>query len=132
MVKKESRKVHQMRRMLKTGVSQRVIMAWKSVTSHRENDDLNDGDTDVMWILIFFFFKDFACLQWFLPFCFGESAPDSSLVKRCSSINEENVNEIILATDVPYSYIKRLAGVLNEESKTRIATYTESLSTVLW
>ncbi|PIK41203.1 hypothetical protein BSL78_21955 [Apostichopus japonicus] len=76
--------------------------------------------------------KDFSSIPWFLPFCFGEEAPDTSLVKKCSLINKDNVNELILGTDVPYSHIKSLAGELNKESKTRIATYTESLSTVLW
>ncbi|KAJ8026844.1 hypothetical protein HOLleu_31794 [Holothuria leucospilota] len=76
--------------------------------------------------------KDFQVIPWFLPHCFGEAAPDGSLVQRCSLITAENVNELVSGNEVPFSHIKSLSNVLNDASKVRIATYSKNLSTVLW
>ncbi|ESO89374.1 hypothetical protein LOTGIDRAFT_229223 [Lottia gigantea] len=76
--------------------------------------------------------KDFEALPWFLPFCFGESAPEDSLVRRCRDVTADNVNDLVAEFDVPYSHIKTFKDKLTEKSKARIASYEPKIDTVLW
>ena len=76
--------------------------------------------------------QDFAALPWFLPFCFGKEAPESTMVHRCRDITRENVNSLVVEYDIPYSHLKQLKDALTEESKVRISEYEEKLDTVLW
>ncbi|XP_077977073.1 uncharacterized protein LOC144432683 [Glandiceps talaboti] len=76
--------------------------------------------------------KDFPNLPWFLRYCYGGSAPDGSMVQSCTSLNSDNVNELIQGHDVPYAHIKDYKGSLMDESKARIAEYEKELDTVLW
>ncbi|XP_072023498.1 uncharacterized protein [Amphiura filiformis] len=76
--------------------------------------------------------KDFPELPWFLPFCFGEAAPDGTMVSKCSLVNKDNLNELIESYEVPYTHIKEHKNKLTNESKKRIAEYETKLDTVLW
>nr|KAG5704322.1 hypothetical protein BaRGS_012631 [Batillaria attramentaria] len=76
--------------------------------------------------------KDFTALPWFLPFCFGEAAPEGTMVARCRDVTRENVNSLIEEYDIPYSHLKQLHDALTEDSKKRIAEYEDKLDTVLW
>ena len=76
--------------------------------------------------------QDFAALPWFLPFCFGKEAPESTMVHRCRNITRENVNSLVVEYDIPYSHLKQLKDALTEESKVHISEYEEKLDTVLW
>lgn len=76
--------------------------------------------------------KDFSSLPWFLPFCFGEPAPNDSLPWICSDLCAENVNELLKEYVIPYSHIRRVKDVnLTNASKGRIAKH-EPLDQVLW
>lgn len=70
-------------------------------------------------------------MPWFLPFCFGESAPEDSMVKHCQTVTAENVNDLLKEFPIPYTHIKQHKDQLTAESKARIAT-TDKLDTVLW
>jgi hypothetical protein len=76
--------------------------------------------------------KDFPSLPWFLPFCFGTSAPEESMVARCRDLTSANVNDLIKEFKIPYSHLKQFKEHLNNESKARIASYEEKLDTILW
>nr|XP_034307490.1 uncharacterized protein LOC105347606 [Crassostrea gigas] len=75
--------------------------------------------------------KDFS-VPWFLPFCFGESPPEDSLVHKFRSITESNVNELLRDHDVPYTKVKPLIGHITDEIKGKIAQREEKLDTILW
>lgn len=75
---------------------------------------------------------DFPTAPWFLPFCYGAEPPKDSLVDRCRLMNEQNVNELIAAFDLPYAYIKKFKGTLNDESKKKIAERQDDLDTIIW
>ncbi|CAF1078048.1 unnamed protein product [Rotaria sp. Silwood1] len=76
--------------------------------------------------------KDFPALPWFLPFCFGTPAPEETMVARCRTLTNENVNDLIKEFKIPYSHLKQFKDHLNDKSKTRIAAYEEKLDTILW
>lgn len=76
--------------------------------------------------------KDFPALTWFLPFCFGASAPSDSMVSRCRDLTNANVNELLKEFRIPYSHLKGYKDQLNNESKARIAANEEKLDTILW
>ncbi|CAF3735633.1 unnamed protein product, partial [Rotaria sordida] len=76
--------------------------------------------------------KDFPALPWFLPFCFGTPAPEETMVARCRTLTNENVNDLIKEFKIPYSHLKQFKDHLNDRSKARIAAYEEKLDTILW
>ncbi|CAF3362913.1 unnamed protein product [Rotaria socialis] len=76
--------------------------------------------------------KDFPALPWFLPFCFGTPAPEETMVARCRTLTNENVNDLIKEFKIPYSHLKQFKDHLNDKSKARIASYEEKLDTILW
>ena len=76
--------------------------------------------------------KDFPGLPWFLSFCFGEAAPEGTMVARCRDLTVANVNALIKEFEIPYSHLKRFKTHLTDESKARIASYEEKLDTILW
>ena len=76
--------------------------------------------------------KDFPALPWFLPFCFGTSAPDETMVSRCRNLTNENINDLIKEFKIPYAHLKQFKDQLNDASKARIASYEEKLDTILW
>ena len=75
--------------------------------------------------------QDFPNLPWFLPFCFGEPAPEDTMVKQCQNVTGENVNDLLKEFPVPYSHIKQHKDKLTDESKGRIAM-SDKLDTILW
>ncbi|XP_038059429.1 uncharacterized protein LOC119730532 [Patiria miniata] len=75
--------------------------------------------------------KDFPSVPWFLPYCYGKSAPYDSTVYNCSNLSERNVNNLLRLYDIPYAHVKRFKQVLTEESKELISG-KEKLDTVLW
>ncbi|KAL3857791.1 hypothetical protein ACJMK2_012426 [Sinanodonta woodiana] len=76
--------------------------------------------------------KDFLNLEWFLPFCYGESAPEDHLVSRCRTLTQENINGLIKEFPIPYAHAKDHKTHLTEESKACIASYEKKLDTILW
>ncbi|KAJ8319834.1 hypothetical protein KUTeg_001421 [Tegillarca granosa] len=76
--------------------------------------------------------KDFKNMTWFLPFCFGQSAPEDSMVHRFKDLTADNVNDLLMEYPVPYSHVKELKNKLTNESKARIACNEEQLDTLLW
>ncbi|CAF4830043.1 unnamed protein product, partial [Rotaria sp. Silwood1] len=76
--------------------------------------------------------KDFPALPWFLPFCFGTPAPEETMVARCRTLTNENINDLIKEFKIPYSHLKQFKDHLNDQSKARIAAYEEKLDTILW
>lgn len=76
--------------------------------------------------------KDFPALPWFLSYCFGTPAPEETMVARCRTLTNENVNDLIKEFKIPYSHLKQFKDHLNDKSKARIAAYEEKLDTVLW
>lgn len=76
--------------------------------------------------------KDFKDMPWFLPFCFGQSAPEGSMVHRCRDVTGDNVNDLLIEYAVPYSHVKEFKDKLSNESKARIACNEEKLDTLLW
>ena len=78
------------------------------------------------------YLQDFAALPWFLPYCFGKDAPEGTMVNRCRDLTQENVNNLVVEYDIPYSHLKQFKGQLSDEAKLRIAEYEEKLDTVLW
>ncbi|XP_033744996.1 uncharacterized protein LOC117330667 [Pecten maximus] len=76
--------------------------------------------------------KDFHMLPWFLPFCFGASAPDGSLALHCRNVTAENVNDLLKEYAIPYSHIKPLTDKLTDESKGCVADKEVKLDTALW
>ncbi|CAF1258574.1 unnamed protein product [Rotaria sordida] len=76
--------------------------------------------------------KDFPSLPWFLPFCFGTSAPAETMVARCRDLTNENVNDLLKEFSIPYSHLKQFKEHLNETSKAKIAAKEDKLDTILW
>ncbi|CAF4919672.1 unnamed protein product [Rotaria sp. Silwood1] len=76
--------------------------------------------------------KDFPALPWFLPFCFGTSAPSETMVARCRNLTNENVNDLLKEFSIPYSHLKQFKEHLNESSKAKIASKEDKLDTILW
>ncbi|CAF2138561.1 unnamed protein product [Rotaria magnacalcarata] len=76
--------------------------------------------------------KDFPALPWFLPFCFGTPAPEETMVARCRTLTNENVNDLIQEFKIPYSHLKQFKDHLSDKSKAKIASYEEKLDTILW
>eukprot|EP00800_Vazella_pourtalesii_P004862 TRINITY_DN15629_c0_g1_i1.p1 TRINITY_DN15629_c0_g1~~TRINITY_DN15629_c0_g1_i1.p1 ORF type:complete len:581 (+),score=124.63 TRINITY_DN15629_c0_g1_i1:210-1745(+) len=69
---------------------------------------------------------------WFLPFCYGKDAPPNTLVAQCANMTSENVSELVMGCDVPYSHVRKHATALSVPAKARIASYTKDLDTLLW
>jgi hypothetical protein len=67
--------------------------------------------------------KDFPALPWFLPFCFGTSVPEETMVSRCRDLTIANINNLIKEFQIPYSHLKQFKEHLNDESKARIASH---------
>lgn len=76
--------------------------------------------------------KDFPALPWFLPFCFGEPAPEGTMVARCQTLTGETVNDLLKEYPIPYSHVKQFKETLTDESKARIADREAKLDTILW
>ncbi|KAK3576583.1 hypothetical protein CHS0354_011259 [Potamilus streckersoni] len=76
--------------------------------------------------------KDFPNLEWFLPFCYGESAPEDHMVSRCRTLTQENINGLIKEFPIPYAHAKDYKAHLTDESKACIASYEKKLDTILW
>ncbi|CAF1382962.1 unnamed protein product [Adineta ricciae] len=76
--------------------------------------------------------KDFPALPWFLPFCFGTPAPADTMVARCRDLTPDNINILLKEFKIPYSHLKQFKDQLNDSSKARIASYEETLDTILW
>ncbi|XP_046353940.2 uncharacterized protein LOC124133552 [Haliotis rufescens] len=76
--------------------------------------------------------EDFPALPWFLPFCYGGPAPDNTMVERCQSLTDSNVNDLVKEYDIPYSVVKAHVKNLTSDSMARVAEYEEKLDTVLW
>lgn len=76
--------------------------------------------------------KDFPALPWFLGFCFGNTAPEDSIVRSCKDINEHNVNELVQSHPVPYGHVKSLDKHLTDDSKRAIALKEKKIDTLLW
>lgn len=76
--------------------------------------------------------QDFPALPWFLPFCYGGPAPDNTMVERCQSLTDSNVNDLVKEYDIPYSVVKAHVKNLTSDSMARVAEYEEKLDTVLW
>ena len=71
--------------------------------------------------------------EWFLPYCFGEPLPKDSRIEKLKNMTENNVNELIKEYDnIPFSYLKKFANKLNEESKEKIALQQDKLDTIIW
>ncbi|XP_062581913.1 uncharacterized protein LOC134243699 [Saccostrea cucullata] len=75
--------------------------------------------------------KDFS-VPWFLPFCFGETPPEGSLVHKFRSITQSNINEVLLDHNVPYTKVRPFITYLTDEIKGKIAKHEEKLDTILW
>lgn len=76
--------------------------------------------------------QDFPSLDWFLPYCYGQSAPADTTVGRIVSMNAENVNELLEGLNIPYLTVKPHKDKLTNVSKGRIADREDKLDTVLW
>lgn len=75
--------------------------------------------------------KDFTALPWFLGYCFGNDAPEGTMVHRCKAVTQETVNNLLKEFNIPYSHIKAFSSALTTESKTKLA-HTEKLDTIIW
>ncbi|XP_061179409.1 uncharacterized protein LOC133188033 [Saccostrea echinata] len=75
--------------------------------------------------------KDFS-VPWFLPFCFGESPPEDSLVFKSRSITQSNINEILQDHNIPYTKVRSFIAHLTDEIKGKIAQREEKMDTILW
>ncbi|XP_062598671.1 uncharacterized protein LOC134260104 [Saccostrea cucullata] len=75
--------------------------------------------------------KDFS-VPWFLPFCFGETPPEGSLVHKFRSIRQSNINEVLLDHNIPYTKVRPFITYLTDEIKGKIAKHEEKLDTILW
>eukprot|EP00824_Muranothrix_gubernata_P023403 TRINITY_DN623_c0_g1_i2.p1 TRINITY_DN623_c0_g1~~TRINITY_DN623_c0_g1_i2.p1 ORF type:complete len:401 (+),score=57.85 TRINITY_DN623_c0_g1_i2:88-1203(+) len=62
-------------------------------------------------------------LPWFLGMCFGDQAPEGSMVAQCSDLNQENVRDRVLKHDVPYSFLRKRVDPTNlpNDVKARVA-----------
>lgn len=76
--------------------------------------------------------QDFLSLEWFLPYCYGQSAPADTTVGRMVTMNAENVNELLEGLNIPYLTVKPHKDKLTNASKGRIADREDKLDTVLW
>ena len=79
-------------------------------------------------------FQDFPQLPWFLDFCFDKPAPDGSMVAMCRDLTPENVNELMVEYEIPYSHLRdkpEVVKALSDDSKRRLAHYTP-LDQLLW
>lgn len=76
--------------------------------------------------------KDFPSLEWFLPYCYGQSAPADTTVGRMVTMTAENVNELLESLNIPYLTVKPHKDKLTNASKGRIADREDKLDTVLW
>ncbi|XP_064628385.1 uncharacterized protein LOC135487986 [Lineus longissimus] len=76
--------------------------------------------------------EDFPNLPWFLPYCFGVPAPEDSVVHKCKVLNQENVSELVLNVDIPFSHIKQYKDKLTPEAKVAIVKSTKKLDTIIW
>lgn len=72
-------------------------------------------------------------LPWFLPFVFGEGAPEGSMVEKCSDLTDENVEELLAEFEIPFQFLRNRVTVqlLNDEQRARIAEYTD-IDTLVW
>ena len=77
-------------------------------------------------------FQDFPSMEWFLAFCFGDDAPEGSMVHRCRDVTDDNMNDLVKEFPIPFAHLKSRAAKLTNESKARIAGYEKLLDTVLW
>lgn len=77
------------------------------------------------------FLQDFTALPWFLGYCFGNDAPEGTMVHRCKAVTQETVNNLLKEFNIPYSHIKAFSSALTTESKTKLA-HTEKLDTIIW
>jgi hypothetical protein len=75
---------------------------------------------------------DFPTLPWFLPYCFGDPAPADSVVHKCKDLSSENVSELVLDIDIPFSHIKQYKDQLSPEAKAAIARNSKKLDTIIW
>ncbi|XP_057317776.1 uncharacterized protein LOC130662852 [Hydractinia symbiolongicarpus] len=76
--------------------------------------------------------KDFPQCTWFLPFCFEKTTlPETILLSGIANLNSENINEVIMRTDIDYTIARKWVGYLTNEAKKRIASYSK-IDTVLW
>ena len=75
--------------------------------------------------------RDFPNLPWFLPYCYGKSAPEGTMVHRCRNVTGDNVNDLLKEFPLPYSHVKDYKSLLTEESKGRIGL-TDKLDQIIW
>eukprot|EP00011_Vannellida_sp_DIVA3-517-6-12_P010539 CAMPEP_0114626576 /NCGR_PEP_ID=MMETSP0168-20121206/11853_1 /TAXON_ID=95228 ORGANISM="Vannella sp., Strain DIVA3 517/6/12" /NCGR_SAMPLE_ID=MMETSP0168 /ASSEMBLY_ACC=CAM_ASM_000044 /LENGTH=650 /DNA_ID=CAMNT_0001837885 /DNA_START=31 /DNA_END=1979 /DNA_ORIENTATION=- len=80
------------------------------------------------------------CVSWFLPFVFGEAAPEGTVVGRCANFKSKPVDEqvaLLRERELPYTFVRRQLQegtrpvVLHEQLRDTIVQY-EDLSTVIW
>lgn len=76
--------------------------------------------------------KDFPNAPWFLPYCFTEKAPEGSKLEKCKNMNADNVNDLVMEFDLPYSFVKKHANHLTEKSKLKLAECMDSVDSILW
>ena len=67
----------------------------------------------------------------FLEYAFGKDAPEGSMLSECRKINAENVERIIDAFPVPYSFLRVQVKPLPEAVKPKIAAYM-TLDHLIW
>lgn len=76
-------------------------------------------------------------LQWFLPYCFGKPAPDTSIVGRGNALNYDNFPEIFQDLQIPFEFIRLKLQLKTSyhpkknEVKAMIAQH-EPIRTILW
>lgn len=76
--------------------------------------------------------KNFSSLPWFLPYCYGQPAPDISTVYKSREITAENVNEILKSTPLPFHKISKFKQNLTNESKAIIARHEDNVGRAIW
>lgn len=74
---------------------------------------------------------DFPSLPWFLKFCYGERAPEDSIVSSCKDLTKGNVNELVQSFEIPFTHVKNWIRHLTDDSKKAIAL-REKIDTLLW
>lgn len=71
-------------------------------------------------------------IQWFLSFVYGGDAPPDTLVRECSELTAENLQELVGKYNIPYSYLRtKVPGDLPLAVKVRVAEY-EPLDAIVW